>query len=178
MIKLLVIDLDQTIIDSSIRENYCYPNGELDLSTYRLVKTCPNAGIINDTLTPFGEWLKVNYVSLIENGYVIIFLTARLCDSQDYKSFKILGIDSIINDCLLVERGVAALYGGNEHEECSAKYKKPILWRFAYCYETCDITVIDDCNKVLTMAKAQGFKTVCARELYHYSQDDFANLFI
>lgn len=179
MTKLLVIDLDQTIIDSSIRENYCYISGELDLPKYRLVKTCPNAGIINDQLTPFGEWLKNNYYSLIEDGYVIIFLTARLCDGLDRKSFKTLGLDSMLLDhCLLVERGIAALYGGNEHEECTAKYKKPILWRFAYCYETCDITVIDDCIKVLTMAKEQGFKAICARELYHYDQQDFASLFI
>ena len=145
MTKLLVIDLDQTIIDSSIRENTCYHNGELDIPKYRLVKTCPNAGISNDQLTPFGEWLKVNYYSLLENNYIIVFLTARLCDSQDFKSFKIMGINSMLLDhCLLVERGVAALYGGNEHEECSAKYKKPILWRFANYYETYDVTVIDD----------------------------------
>ena len=82
MTKLLVIDLDQTIIDSSIRENYCYTkNGELDLPKYRQVKTCDNNGIINDQLTPFGHWLKTNYYSLLENGYVIVFLTARLCDS-------------------------------------------------------------------------------------------------
>ena len=179
MIKLLVIDLDQTIIDSSIRENYCYHNGELDLSTYRLVKTCPNAGIINDCLTPFGEWLKVNYFRLLEMDYIIVFLTARLCDGLDRKSFKILGIDSMLLDhCLLVERGISALYGGNEREECSAKYKKPILWRFVKAYSTYDVTVIDDCQKVLTMAKKQGFKTVCARELYHYSQADFTSLFI
>ena len=178
MTKLLFIDLDQTVIDSSIRENYCYPNGELDLSAYRLVKTCPNAGIINDCLTPFGQWLKTNYFSLLEKDYIIVFLTARLCDSQDYKSFKTLGIDSMVLDhCLLVERGIAALYGGDENEQCSAKYKKPILWRFAYCYETCDITVIDDCQKVLAMARAQGFKAICARDLYHYDQQDFTELF-
>ena len=179
MSKLLVIDLDQTIIDSSIRENYCYAKGELDLPKYRQVKTCPSNGIITDCLTPFGEWLKVNYYSLLEDDYIIVFLTARLCDSQDFKSFKQLGIDSMILDhCLLVERGVAALYGGNEQEECSAKYKKPIIWRFVNAYSTYDVTVIDDCIKVLTMAKSQGFKTVCARELYHYTAEDFASLFI
>lgn len=180
MTKLLVIDLDQTIIDSSIRENYCYSeSGELDISKYRQVKTCHNAGIINDQLTPFGTWLKGNYFSLIENDYIIVFLTARLCDSQDFKSFKILGIDSMLLDhCLLVERGIASLYGGNEREQDSGRYKKPIIWRFINAYNTYDVTVIDDCIKVLTMAKGEGFKTICARELYHYTQDDFASLFI
>lgn len=179
MRKLLVIDLDQTIIDSSIRENYCYSeSGELDIPKYRLVKTCPNAGIINDQLTPFGEWLKTNYFSLLEDDFIIIFLTARLCDGQDRKSFKQLGIDSMLSDhCLLVERGIASLYGGNEHEECSAKYKKPILWYLVNAYSTYDLTVIDDCTKVLTMAREQGFKAICARDLYHYDQQDFASLF-
>lgn len=180
MTKLLVIDLDQTIIDSSIRENYCYTEaGELDLPKYRQVKTCHSNGIINDQLTPFGEWLKTNYFSLLEDDFIIIFLTARLCDGQDLNSFKQLGIDSMLLDnCLLVERGIASLYGGNEREECSAKYKKPIIWRFVNAYSTYDVTVIDDCQKVLTMAKGEGFKTICARELYHYTQDDFASLFI
>lgn len=180
MTKLLVIDLDQTIIDSSIRENYCYTEaGKLDLSKYRLVKTCPSNGICNDQLTPFGEWLKVNYYSLLENDYIIVFLTARLCDGQDFKSFKILGIDSMLLDhCLLVERGIASLYGGDEREQDSGRYKKPIIWRFVNAYSTYDVIVIDDCQKVLTMAKEQGFKTVCARELYHYSQADFTSLFI
>lgn len=179
MTKLLVIDLDQTVIDSSIRENYCYSeSGELDIPKYRLVKTCPNDGISNDQLTPFGEWLKGNYFSLIENNYIIVFLTARLCDSQDFKSFKTLGLDSmLLHHCLLVERGVAALYGGNEREQDSGRYKKPIIWRFSYAYETYDITVIDDCIKVLTMAREQGFKAICARDLYHYDQQDFASLF-
>ena len=84
----------------------------------------------------------------------------------------------ILDHCLLVERGIAALYGGNAQEQCSAKYKRPILWRFANAYSTYDVTVVDDCIKVLGMAKAQGFKTVCARELYHYDPQDFASLFI
>ena len=78
MCKLLVIDLDQTVIDSSIRENYCYINGSLCLDTYRDIKKCPQNGIVNDTLTPFGEWLKVTYYSLLEKGYTLVFLTARL----------------------------------------------------------------------------------------------------
>ena len=180
MTKLLVIDLDQTIIDSSIRENFCYTEaGELDLTKYRQVKTCDNNGIINDQLTPFGTWLKGNYFSLIENNYIIVFLTARLCDGQDRKSFKQLGIDSMLLDhCLLIERGISLLYGGNEKEQDSGKYKKPILWYLVNAYSTYDVTVVDDCIKVLGMAKAQGLKTVCARELYHYDQQDFASLFI
>jgi len=179
MTKLLVIDLDQTVIDSSIRENACYPDGVLCLSKYHTVKTCPDNGIANDCLTPFGEWLKDNYISLSENGYEIAFLTARLCDYRDFDSFKVLGIDSMLLDrCLLIERGIASLYGGDSSEQDSGKYKKSIIWYLvnANFYDTSDITVIDDCQKVLSMAKEQGYNTVCARELYHYSEDDFTSL--
>lgn len=178
MTKLLVIDLDQTTIDSSIRENYCYKNNVLDLAKYHQVKSCHHNGIVNDTLTPFGRWLSENYHSLLENGYTIVFLTARLCDYQDFKAFKRLGIEKmLLQDCLTIERGACALYGGNEKEQDSGKYKKPICHYLARAYNTYDICVIDDCIKVLDMAKTQGFRTICARELYHYKPSDFAKLF-
>lgn len=180
MTKLLIIDLDQTIIDSSIRENLCYPVGTLCLDTYKSIKTCPDMGIVNDCLTPFGEWLKVSYYGLLEKGYTIIFLTARLCDGHDAKSFRMLGIDSMLLDhCLLIERGIASLYGGDSSEQDSGLYKKAVIsWlQFEYNYNNGDIIVIDDCEKVISMAKDQGFKTICARELYHYDNSDFDALF-
>lgn len=177
MKKLLIIDLDQTIIDSTIRENYCYPKGILCLDTYKQVKACPDMGIINDTLTPFGEWLRNNYLTLL-NNYNIVFLTARLCDYSDFVSFKRLGIDDmLLNHCLTIERDIATLYGGNPKEQCSGKYKKPILWYLVNAYKTYDVLVIDDDQKVLDMVKSQGFAAICARELYHYKDHDFATLF-
>lgn len=176
--KLLVLDLDQTVIDSSVRENFCYPNGQFCLNTYIKNKQCAENGIVNDTLTPFGEWLKDNYCRLIRNGCILVFLTARLCDNQDYTSFKKLGINSMLLDnCLTIERGIAPLYGGNPNEQESGKYKKPICQYLARAYNTYDICVIDDCIKVLDMAKEQGFKAVCARKLYHYTPSDFEKLF-
>jgi hypothetical protein len=180
MTKLLVIDLDQTVIDSSIRENFCYPNGQLCLATYRDNKKCVVNGIINDTLTPFGEWLKVSYYGLIEKGYNIVFLTARLCDRLDFNSFIVLGIDSTLLDhCLLIERGIASLYGGNPNEQDSGRYKKAVIecLQSAYDYNNDEIIVVDDCIKVLNMAKQQGFNAICARELYHYTNSDFDTLF-
>lgn len=178
MTKLLIIDLDQTIIDSSIRENFCYHKGELCLNTYKSIKACLDNGIVNDCLTPFGEWLKVSYYGLLEKGYTIIFLTSRLCDKLDFNSFKALGIDSMLLDhCLLIERSIASLYGGNQNEQDTGKYKKPIMWYLVRVYNTYDLTIIDDCTKVLGMAKEQGFKTICARDLYHFKPSDFNNLF-
>lgn len=177
MKKLLIVDLDQTVIDSTIRENYCYPAGSLCLDTYRTVKTCPDNGIVNDTLTPFGEWLKVYYRTLLDN-YVIVFLTARLCDLQDYNSFKKLGIaDMLTIDCLIVDRSIATLYGGNPSEQESGRYKKPIIYYLLNAYSAYGVIVVDDDIKVLNMAKSQGFKAICARDLYHFTIIDFNNLF-
>lgn len=180
MCKLLVIDLDQTIIDSSVRENHCYNNDKLCLETYKAVKSCPDMGIINDSLTPLGEWLKVSYYGLLDKGYTLVFLTARLCDRQDFNSFKKLGIDSMLLDhCLLIDRGIVALYGGDSSEQDTGLYKRAVIQclQSEYKYNNGDIIVIDDCLNVLDMAKEQGFKTLCARELYHYHYIDFNNLF-
>lgn len=177
--SLLVIDLDQTIIDSSIRENFCYPDGSLCLETYRTNKQCAVNGIVNDTLTPFGEWLKANFYNMTSK-FDIIFLTVRLCDKQDYTSFKKLGIDSMLLDhCLLIERGICALYGGDSSEQDSGLYKKAVIQclQSVYNYNNNEVIVVDDCIKVLNMAKQQGFKTICARELYHYDNRDFDALF-
>lgn len=176
MKKLLIVDLDQTVIDSSVRENYCYPKGELCLATYKSIKACPDNGIVNDTLTPFGEWLKDNY-NLLLNNYSIVFLTARLCDIHDARSFRMLGIDKMLEDCLLIERGISTLYGGNPKEQHSGKYKKPIIYYLLNAYSVYDVVVIDDCDKVLNMARDNNFRAICARELYHYTRGDFVTLF-
>lgn len=176
--KLLVIDLDQTIIDSSIRENLCYPNGTLCLDIYKTVKYCPDMGIINDSLTPFGAWLKVSYYSLLEKGYNIVFLTARLCDRQDFNSIKVLGIDSMLLDhCLLIDRGIASLYYGDSSEQDSGLYKKAVIQCLQSEYDHDHVIVIDDDLKVLNMARENNYHAICARELYHYDNSDFDALF-
>lgn len=180
MCKLLVIDLDQTIIDSSIRENLCYHNGQLCLDAYKSIKTCPDMGITNDCLTPFGEWLKVSYYGLLDKGYTLVFLTARLCDKLDFNSFKKLCIDSMLLDhCLLIDRGIVALYGGDSSEQDTGLYKKAVIQclQSEYKYNNGDTIVVDDCIKVISMAKQQGCKTICARDLYHFKYNDFDALF-
>lgn len=177
MTKLLVIDLDQTVIDSSIRENECYPNGNLCLDTYHAVKSCPDRGIINDCLTPFGEWLKVNFHSLLDT-YTIVFLTARQCDKLDEDSFISLGIDIMLyEDCELISRDMCLLYGGNPREQDSGVYKKDIITEIKKYNHYTDIMVIDDCIKVLNMASANNYRAICARDLYHYANSDFDALF-
>ena len=178
MTKLLVIDLDQTIIDSSTRENFCYPDGQLCLEAYHSTKQCPDNGIINDTLLPFGHWLKNNFYSLA-NKFNIAFLTARLIDYQDLYSFDNLGLTSIFTDfrARIITRLDVIHYGGNHNEQDSGLYKKPVIHALKTYGNYNNVIVIDDCIKVLNMAKEQGYTAICARELYHYSNDDFNALF-
>lgn len=177
MKKLLIVDIDQTIIDSSIRENVCYPNGSLCLDTYKRVKSCPSNGIVNDTMTPFGLWLKNNYQSLL-NNYTIVFLTARLCDKLDQDSFINLGIDIMLyEDCELISRDMCLLYGGNPREQDSGVYKKAIIATIIQYCNYSEIIVIDDCQKVLNMARENNYHAICARKLWHYKDNDFNALF-
>ena len=61
-------------------------------------------------------------------------------------------------------------YGGNNCES-SDKYKLPLLnWVKAnYNHE---LVVIDDCPNVLQVARQSGYKTICARDLWHLSEAD------
>ena len=178
MKKLLVIDLDQTIIDSTIRENYCYPDGQLCLSTYKSIKTCPNNGIVNDTLLSFGEWLIDNFYNMALK-FDIVFLTARQVDECDLSSFDSLGLTSIFCDfrARIITRLDVGFYSGNPSEQDSGKYKAPVIRTLKSCGNYDKVIVIDDCLKVLSMAKAANYHTICARELYHFKEADFVTLF-
>lgn len=61
-------------------------------------------------------------------------------------------------------------YGGNCCES-SEHYKLPLLnWVKAnYNHE---LIVIDDCPKVLQVARQSGYKAICARDLWHMSHND------
>lgn len=176
--SLLVIDLDQTIIDSTIRENYCYPKGELCLDTYKSIKACPDMGIINDVLLPFGHWLKDNFYSL-SNLFDIVFLTARQVNDHDLTSFGRLGLTPIFNDfrARVITRSDVIHYGGDPQEQDSGIYKQAVIRTLKRCGNYQSIIVIDDCIKVLNMARDDGYTAICARDLYHYKDNDFNALF-
>lgn len=175
--KLLILDLDQTIIDSSIRENMCYPNGTLCLNTYKQVKADPKNGIINDTLLPFGHWLKDNFYNL-STCFDIVFLTARQVNEYDLSSFDLLGLTPIFCDfrARIITRSDVGFYNGNPLEQDSGKYKAPVIHTLKTCGNYKDVIVIDDCQKVLNMASENNYRAICARELYHYTRGDFVTL--
>lgn len=176
--KLLVIDLDQTVIDSSVRENYCYPDGSLCLDTYKTVKTCPDMGIVNDILLPFGHWLKDHFYSLSSN-FDIVFLTARQVNEYDLTSFDRLGLTPIFNDfrARIITRQDVIHYNGNPTEQNSGLYKAPVICTLKKCGNYNHVIVVDDCIKVLNMARDNDYTAICARDLYHYKDNDFNALF-
>lgn len=176
--KLLIVDLDQTVIDSSIRENMCYPNGSLCLDTYQRVKSCPDNGIINDVLLPFGLWLKDNFYSL-SICFDIVFLTARQINDHDLISFDRLRLTPIFNDfrVRIITRSDVGFYGGDPAQQDSGKYKEPVIRTLQKCGNYNHVIVVDDCLKVLNMARSNNYRAICARDLYHFKRADFVELF-
>lgn len=176
--KLLILDLDQTIIDSSIRENYCYPDGSLCLETYKTVKTCPDKGIVNDVLLPFGLWLKDHFL-VLSNMFDIVFLTARQVNEYDLSSFDALGLTPIFNDfrARIITRADVVHYNGNPLEQDSGIYKQAVIRTLETCGNYGHVVVVDDCIKVLNMARENNYSAICARDLYHFKRSDFVELF-
>ena len=159
---MLVLDIDQTLVDSSIRENECWHRDNLDLDKYLSLKS---EGIVYDTLLPLGYWLEANATQ-----YDFILCTARLFELVDFESLYSLMPHTLHNAKHIVSRNNSLEYGGNTCES-SDHYKRPLLnWVKAnYNHE---LIVIDDCPKVLQVARQSGYKAICARDLWHMSHND------
>ena len=171
--KYLILDIDQTLIDSSIRENFCYKEGVLCLETYKRVKHCPTWGICNDTLTPFGQWCEEK-ADKLKTRYNIIILTARYCEVIDYAFFD-CNLFNLFSSAVFIGRDNCLKYGGNPNDQASATYKAQILKNILGDKQ--GVKLVDDCYKVLEMAKNNGYKAINATKLYHYNNCDFSSLF-
>ncbi len=169
--KYLILDIDQTMIDSTIRENFCYKKGVLCLDTYKRVKHCPTWGISNDSLLPFGRWCEDNAQKLASH-YNIIILTARYCEPIDYAFFD-RNLKTLFSNAVFIARDNCHKYGGNADDQSSDSYKGAILSSILYGKNA---IVVDDCYKVLNMARNNGYTTVNATKLYHYNNSDFKTL--
>ncbi len=150
----------------------------LCLDTYQRVKHCPNMGIVNDVLLPFGLWLKDNFYSL-SSLFDIVFLTARQVNEHDLESFDTLGLAPIFNDfrARIITRQDVIHYGGDPTEQDSGLYKQYVIRTLKKYGNYEHIIVIDDCAKVLNMARENNYRAICARKLYHYKTQDFTRLF-
>ena len=160
---MLILDIDQTLVDSSIRENECWHRDILDLDKYLSLKS---EGIVYDTLLPLGYWLEKNAKSL---NFCLV--TSRGLTKEDWQSFFKLIPNTVKQACEIVSRNNAERFGSSAYIQCSALYKQPILKSLHHQFAA-QLVVIDDCRKVLDMAALQGHKIVDARDLWHLSEAD------
>ena len=165
---LFVFDIDQTIIDSTIRENECWQADILDLEKYRATK---KQGIKSDCLLPLGHWLE-NNAHLLD----FVLVTSRGLNAYDWESFFSLMPNVSEHANRIVSRNNAEKFGSSAFIQCSGAYKRPIFKTLQNLYDT-QLIVLDDCEKVLSMAKNDGYITYNARDLWHYHTSDFEELF-
>lgn len=121
MKKLLVFDIDQTLVDSSIRENFCFFGDVLDLPTYQKQKHDNELGIFCDSLLPLGHWLEKN-----ATNYDFVLCTARQFELADFESLYSLMPSTLSNAKHIMNRNNSLDYGGNTCES-SDHYKRPLL---------------------------------------------------
>ena len=84
--KIVVFDLDGTVIDSSHRTP-SNPDGTLDLQGYYSKRTRKN--IFKDTLLPLAEVMKERYRS---GDYYVVICTAREIDKDDLEFLEYHGL--------------------------------------------------------------------------------------
>lgn len=166
MKKLLVFDIDQTLVDSSIRENFCFFGDILDLPIYQKQKHDNELGIFCDSLLPLGEWLESN-----AEKYDFLLCTARQFDYIDFESLYALMPHTLYNAKHIMSRNNCHLFGGDKSEQSSGIYKKPIF-DWLKTYYSRELLVIDDCRKVLDIALHNGHSAIDARDLWHYSPQE------
>jgi hypothetical protein len=162
MKKMLFLDIDQTLVDSSIRENECWHRDTLDLDKYLSLK---REGIVNDTLLPLGHWVESNATK-----YDFVLCTARQFEYMDFESLCSLMPNTLNNALQIMCRNNSLDYGGNTCES-SGQYKLPLLNWVKANYNS-ELVVIDDCPKVLQVARESGHTALCARDLWHLSHKD------
>lgn len=161
MNKLLVLDIDQTIIDSSRRENLSFSRDMLDLEHYKKQKYCQVLGIESDSVLPLGELLENFSLSC---PYVIV--TARDFDFADFEVLGRLIPNIMVQAQIVINRNNCHLFGGDKREQSSGIYKKPIFDWLKSFYNR-ELVVIDDCRKVLDIALHNGHYAIDARDLWH-----------
>ena len=166
MKKMLVLDIDQTLVDSSRRENLSFFKDELNLEHYKKQKYCNVLGVASDSILPLGELLEDFALSC-----PFVLVTAREFDFIDYNVLGRLMPNTMLNAEIVINRNNCHLFGGDKKQQSSGVYKRPIFeWLKAYYNR--ELIVIDDCRKVLDMAALQGHKIVDARDLWHMSEAD------
>lgn len=162
MKKLIIFDLDHTVINSEHRINECLDSsGNLDLNTYRR-KACTRAQVYTDELLPLAD-VMLNY---IKNGFTVVILTARHCFKHDYDYLKKHGLKTplILSRNKLYKHfsptRAKALYTSGD-----AVYKGAYIDVLKSLYPYHDFVLYDDHQGVLEQARTQGVQAINAIHL-------------
>ena len=157
MKKLLILDFDFTLCDSSTRENKHTNNDVLDLTAYH-ADTAQH-----DKACPLLQWILRNRTA-VTNKYNVLILTNRDFFALCHSPIKTL----VQNRFICYHRGIyAPLYGDN--------FKAILLHKMI---RTQKATVIDDEQKYLQIARDNNSRAVCARDLWHYTSEEFTALLL
>lgn len=166
MKKMLVLDIDQTLVDSSRRENLSFFRDNLDLAHYKIQKYCSVLGVASDSLLPLGEVLENNAINCD-----IVLVTAREFEAIDFNVLGRLIPNTMLNAEIVINRNNCHLFGGDKKQQSSGIYKRPIFNWLENYYQK-ELVIIDDCPKVLQVARLDNNHAICARDLWHMSHND------
>lgn len=164
---MLVFDCDQTLVDSTIRENMArdHKTGALNLPEYNRLKSLVSL----DTVLPLGQAfceLKAKNLLLPTDWRI---LTARTFDERDFTSLAfLLGLTNDDFSRRVIHRENIAKHGGNGSEQESGLYKKPVLARLSGFFGS--LKMVDDCPSVLALKG--NFQTVNAYDFYGWTVTD------
>lgn len=88
MKKIVIFDLDHTVINSAARVDPCIlPNGDLDLNKYR-AHACTRGAVNTDSLLPLADVMR----EYIAQGVQVAICTARHMYKHDYDFLKKHGL--------------------------------------------------------------------------------------
>jgi hypothetical protein len=162
MNKLILFDLDHTVINSEHRINECLDSsGNLDLNTYR-ARACTRAQVYTDQLLPLAD-VMLNY---IKHGHTVGILTARHMFKHDYDFLKKHGLKTaLILSRNKLPKHFSAARAKALYISGDAVYKGAYIDLLKSQYPYHSLTLYDDHQGVLQQARTQGVHAIDAIKL-------------
>lgn len=152
MKRVLIFDLDETLIDSAHRTPN-RPDGTLDLERYLAIKS--RETVFRDTLLP----LASSYKQLCRSDNYIVICTARVMNRDDFDSLDYLGIDA--------HRVLCRPLDGSENHipDPILKAEKLIRMRRDSRFQEKPFIMFDDSSPVISRIRQAGIVCLNANKI-------------